>query len=261
MMRHVLVVAVSVWSCSCSAVRAPAAPWRPPEGEPTIERVAVPGTTVELEFVRLRGAADSGRDLCVARTEMTWALAELFHTSYIKPERMKKLRLDAVTRPTVPYVSPLHDTWGPSATRPAMYISSKHAKGCAHWLSLACERPLRLPTESEWDRLCTAVPRVPIGRYAWTAVNAGERAHDAGTLDADGLGLFDLQGNVSEWVVRSGDVCVLKGASYADADADANCVRAIEDTVALSDGDPQDPKSEWWRVGAPWAGFRLVYED
>ena len=209
----------------------------------------------------MRGAADSGRDLCVARTEMTWALAELYHRRNLTEERMAELKLDGLTRPTVPYGSPFHDSWGPSATRPAMYISSEHAKGCAHWLSLACERPLRLPTESEWDRLCTAVPRVPIGRQAWTAANAGERAHDAGTLDPDGLGLFDLQGNVSEWVVRSGDVCGLKGASYADPDADATCERTIEDNDVLSEGDSQFPRSQWWRVGAPWAGFRVVFED
>ena len=261
MMRHALVLVVSVVVGSCSSIPESAGPWRPPVGEPVIERVRVPGTTVELEFVRLRGAADSGRDLCVARTEMTWALVELYHRRTLSDERQAELKLDGLTRPTVPYGSPFHDSWGAHETRPAMYMSARHAMGCAHWLALACDRPLRLPTEQEWNRLCAEAERTPGARFAWTAANSGDQAHSVASLDPDALGIFDLQGNVSEWVVRSVDVCALKGATYADDDADATCGRTIEDTDALSEGDSQFPRSQWWRVGAPWAGFRVVFED
>lgn len=261
MMRHALVLVVSVLAGSCSSIPESAGPWRPPVGEPVIERVRVPGTTVELEFVRLRGAADSGRDLCVARTEMTWALVELYHRRTLSDERQAELKLDGVTRPSSPYGSAFHDEWGPRETRPAMYVSSRQAREFASWISLLCRRPIRLMSESEWQRVCQADTRVEVDRFGWTAVNSAEKVHTVASLLPDPLGLFDLQGNVSEWVLRSPECAVLKGANFTDPAELATCDRSIEDTDALSEGDSQFPRSQWWRVGAPWAGFRVVFED
>lgn len=246
---------------ACNQADRVAAVWVPPAGPPTIERLRVRGTTMELEFVRLPGAADSGRDLFVARTELTWDVAELLHRKSMTKERMAELAMDGISRPTAPYGSPFHDDWGPRERRPASHLSPRQALSCAKWLAAACGRSIRLPSESEWDRLCGAAKREPIERFAWIASNSGEVAHAVGVLEADGLGLFDLQGNAAEWVVVTGEECVLKGASYLDATAALGCGWRVAESPEMNDGDPQIPKGIWWLVDAPWAGMRLVFED
>jgi formylglycine-generating enzyme required for sulfatase activity len=72
----------------------------------------------------------------------------------------------------------------------------------------------RLPTEAEWEYCCRAgsggaygfaAERAPITKdnladYAWFSVNAGNKTHPVGTRKPNAWGLFDMQGNVWEWV-------------------------------------------------------------
>jgi formylglycine-generating enzyme required for sulfatase activity len=66
----------------------------------------------------------------------------------------------------------------------------------------------RLPTEAEWEYACRAGAvtsrfygraEVLLGKHAWYAGNAGEKAHPVGRLRPNDLGLFDMLGNVAEW--------------------------------------------------------------
>jgi formylglycine-generating enzyme required for sulfatase activity/serine/threonine protein kinase len=61
----------------------------------------------------------------------------------------------------------------------------------------------RLPTEAEWEYACRAGTtgdyEGDIDAMAWYDQNSGGKTHEVGTKVPNAFGLFDLQGNVSEW--------------------------------------------------------------
>jgi formylglycine-generating enzyme required for sulfatase activity len=72
----------------------------------------------------------------------------------------------------------------------------------------------RLPTEAEWEYCCRAggngayglaagqipITRENLGDYAWFDGNAGKKTHPVGTRKPNAWGLYDMEGNVWEWV-------------------------------------------------------------
>ena len=107
--------------------------------------------------------------------------------------------------------------WG-GGSRPVIDVRQEDAKAYAVWLSAQTGKPYRLPSEAEWEYAARAgMPK----RYSWgdtiacsqasyarrvgqscnpASNNALARTVAVGSFAANPFGLFDMHGNVWEWV-------------------------------------------------------------
>ena len=100
--------------------------------------------------------------------------------------------------------------WG-RGRRPVINVSWEDAKAYAAWLSEQTGKRYRLPSESEWEYAARAGTETA---YSWgneIGVNrancdgsgskwSGEQTSPVGSFAPNGFGLYDMHGNVWEWV-------------------------------------------------------------
>jgi hypothetical protein len=64
----------------------------------------------------------------------------------------------------------------------------------------------RLPTEEEWEYACYGGSKTKycggnnFDAVGWSGENSGDQMHPSGQKQANGYGLYDMSGNVSEWM-------------------------------------------------------------
>ncbi len=81
---------------------------------------------------------------------------------------------------------------------PVEQVSWTDAKKFIAKLNQRSEKEYRLPTEDEWLDACA--DSCGGNEKAWTATNSGGATHPVGQKQPNGYGLYDMSGNVAEWV-------------------------------------------------------------
>ena len=88
---------------------------------------------------------------------------------------------------------------------PVVAVGWNDANNYCTWLNQITGRPFRLPTADEWEATCRAgrtdtPDSGTLGEYAWDFENSGTGRHPVGTRKPNTLGMYDMLGNVEQWV-------------------------------------------------------------
>ncbi len=233
----------------------------------------------------------------IGRCEVTWNEYELF----MYPDEEQRMRAtektdeagdklaDAVTHPSKPYVE-MSFGMGKEGF-PAIAMTQHGANKYCQWLSSKTGQFYRLPTEAEWEYACRAGTTnsyffgndaSKLGEYAWFEQNSDFKYQKVGKKKPNPWGLYDMYGNVVEWVLDQYDPDFYKKCASAGTVTDPwnkatlpypHSVRggSWDDEAPMcrsaarrgSDRswkmqDPQLPKSIWYHSDAQWVGFRIV---
>jgi len=230
-------------------------------------------------------------------TETTIALFMAYYQETVSAKRdllgmqeekkQEDANVDAITGPTPVYGDM---TMGYNEKHPAMGMTWHNAMTFCRWLSQKTGKQYRLPTEAEWEYACragttnvfhVASAAEQMKEFAWYDATADNETSEVGKKKPNAWGLYDMSGNVREWVYdfysptayqeaakqtpavnprgpESGQVHVARGGDYSCKIQELRCAaRAFEETWWRS-GDPQIPKSQWWLPEMDIIGFRVA---
>jgi serine/threonine protein kinase len=113
---------------------------------------------------------------------------------YIGKYEVTEGQFDAVLRANPNH---LHLNNFPGKRHPVDSVTFEEAEEFCRFLSARTKVCVRLPSEAEWESACRS--RTTSSSTAWFASNSGAVTHPVGTRAPNELGLYDMQGNVSEW--------------------------------------------------------------
>lgn len=283
----------------------------------------IPGTAVTYRMVPIPGgeflmgspATEAGRKddegpqrkvivepFWMGECEVTWSEYKLYMELYrslkeFESRRIRKLtddnRIDAITAPTPLYAPDFTFEFGSDPKQPAVSMTQYSAKQYTKWLSAITTQQYRLPTEAEWEYACRAESTTPysfgddaaqLAEHGWFAENTNEEgSRIVRQKKPNRFGLYDIHGNVAEWVIDGyadyaptdkplvaaadwirtdkPDPRVVRGGSWAFPAAECRSASRLgSDDEAWKEYDPNLPRSPWWYTTDParGVGFRLL---
>ena len=283
----------------------------------------IPGTSLTFKMVPIKGGKfmmgspdsedgrldDEGPQIDVEvkpfwmeEHETTWLQFEQFAILYLQRNRRgdnvtERDRIaDALAAPTPLWgTSDSHDNKG-KAGYPAAGMTIYAAQMYCKWLTALTGRYYRLPTEAEWEYACRAGTTTAfsfgeddadIDEYAWWFDNSLGDVQQVKKLKPNAWGLYDMHGNVAEWVLERyasdtyanrqpgsfaapvrpaatlvsnrDPINVVRGGS-ADSDepSELRSARRLQYNEDWRADDPQFPRSIWWLTNNGAVGFRVV---
>ena len=240
----------------------------------------IPGSTVEFTLVKLPAGkvtikAEGGTDktydvksLWIGQTEVTWPEFNIFFLCMDLPEKTRAVEraklVAARSRPSSPPESPQRN-WGTDGM-PAQGMFCIEAKHYCDWLTKMTGHHYRLPTEAEWQYACTAggperFDKAKLKEVAWFDSNSEQQAQPVGKKKPNAWGLYDMLGNVAEWVTMMDGGEAAAGGSWDDGAEDVHAGARARFTPAWQRDDPQIPKGHSWMSNGGHVGFRVVRED
>lgn len=161
---------------------------------------------------------------------------------------------------------PSDEGWG-RGRRPVVNVSWRDAKAYAQWLSEQSEARYRLPTSAEWEYAARAGGQT---RYPWGDELGRDRANCAGCgspwdgvavapvgrFEPNAFGLYDVAGNVWEWV----EDCWYPGYENAPRDGSAYTAGGECDKRVVRGGSWSTPPAEL-RSANRWRDFNVRASD
>ncbi len=211
-----------------------------------------------------------------------------FNLFFLDASLSQNIPTDAITRPSSPYID-MTLGMGKDGGFPANSMQHYGALMYCKWLYNKTGIFYRLPTEAEWEYACRAGATTiyPFGdnpaqldQYAWYNNNSENRYHKVGQKKPNAWGLYDIMGNVAEWVldqyatdyystladpatdpIRLADSRhprTVRGGSYNSEAKELRAANRQMSDPVWNRRDPQIPKSRWWNADAPFVGFRIV---
>jgi len=128
------------------------------------------------------------------------------HTVHISSFRMSKYEITQSQWESVMGGNPSEIK---GANRPVENVSWDDIQPFIRKLNSQTSQRFRLPTEAEWEYAARAGSSSKwswgdnegsAGSYAWHGSNSGNQSHPVGQKQPNGFGLYDMHGNVWEWV-------------------------------------------------------------
>ncbi len=261
----------------------------------SIEMVAIEGGTFDMGAEESDNSRNSNEkpihtvsidDFWMGKYEITWEQYDAFvygkfdDGQFENPSKLKAMGIDGVSGATSPYVD-MSFGMG-KGSYPAVNMTQYAAIMYCKWLTSKTGVFYRLPTEAEWEYTCKKGKTDTVKDFkniSWYEDNSNEKYQETGTKNPNELEIYDLLGNVSEWVMDQYSTSfyadsskknnpwnvpsklyprVVRGGSWKDTANKLCCTSRQASNPKWKRRDPQIPKSDWWNTDAPFIGFRVV---
>jgi len=216
--------------------------------EPTQFNQTIEGMDFTIEMIPVQSPTGN---FWISQTEIPWDLYDIFLQFINSPDNLNA-GVDAVTGPTPAYGS-VDRGYGRNGY-PAISMSAQAAESFVGWLSSRTNRTYSIPTMAQWK-----IANVG-GGGAWHQWNSEKSTHPIATTEPNTLGIYDMRGNVGEWVITDDGPKVI-GGSFRNPPEALGPETLLTPIKGWNVTDPQLPRSPWWFADADFVGLRLVTID